>query len=202
MIDTAIPSQVRGIALIAIREYVQSRLGLRDAGEFFKRLSCETTHTVLNAQKVTWYPFAMESELRTEIVRWFNPDDPRKAILDLGTFTAKFEINASLKAMIGILPLRLLLKRSQFMWSRLYHPGHFKLRSSHETAAVFELTGFHSDPLFCTMVEAWLRTAGEILKLTNVEVSETACIHDGAGRCRWEISWQTAKTHPASPARQ
>lgn len=182
--------EVRGIALIAIREYLQSRLGLRDAGEFVKRLRSESAYTLLNAEKSNWYPFSIQTELHREIVKWFNPEDPHELILDLGTFKAKYEINSFLKTILSFLPLGLVLNRAQFIWSRFYRPGVFNVCSAHDAGAVFELTGFESDPHMCILVEAWLRVAGEILKLKDVEVSETACIHKGADRCRWETTWE------------
>jgi hypothetical protein len=194
--------EVRGIALIAIREYIQSSLGLRDAGEFVKRLRSESAYTFLNAEKGDWYPFPLQTELHNGIIKWFNPADPRKAIFALGIFKARYEINSFLKTVLNFLPLGLVLNRAQLLWSKFYRPGCFKVCSSHQAGAVFELTGFESDPHLCVLVEAWLRVAGEILKLKDVEVSETACIHKGADRCRWEVSWQPPKAHSTSAANQ
>jgi hypothetical protein len=187
-------AEVRGIALIGIREYVQSHLNAGDLSRFLNSLPFEASYTILNAEKGSWYPFSIESQLHQHIVKCRNPKAPHETMLDLGAFVAEYEINSFLRGLFSFLPLRLILNRFQSIWSKLYRPGNFVLRSSRELGAVFELAGFHSDPLFCHMVEAWLRVAGKHLKLENMVIKETACIHRGAGLCRWEVSWQTAKT--------
>lgn len=200
MTDTQTNLQVRGIVLISIREYVQSRLKLADAGEFFKLLPFDVTHNAIHAERGKWYPYSMESALHYQVVRWFNPKNERQAILDLGLFTAAYQIKTFLRSMFTFLPLNLVFSRFPAIWSKLYRPGVLTVRSHTESSGVFELRGFSGDPLFCYLVQAWLEAACRHLKLKDVDIAETMCVHKGGGCCRWEAAWRPVKTSrvPAS----
>lgn len=193
---------MRGIALIAILEYIRSRFDVAGVSSFMKRLPFDVSHVVINAEKGKWYPFSVEGSLRSHIVEFTNSGEPRKVMGELGRFVASYEIESFLRGIFSFLPLQLVFKRFGNIWSKLYRPGRLLVRSSHDLGAVFELAGFASDPLFCPMAQAWLETAAHQLRLKKVKISETLCIHRGARRCRWELGWQTTRTIAVAPANQ
>lgn len=181
--------QVRGIVLIAIREFVQTHLPPSEKNVFFNTLSSDVKRTVFNAEKGEWYPYATQSRLHNHIAHWFKSPDPRQTIRDLGLFVANYEIDAFLRPIFSFLPFDVIMDRFHIVWEKLYRPGIFSVLSSNNTGAVFELSEFSSDPLFCPMIEGWLKVVANYLKLKNLSIKETSCIHRGQQSCRWEVSW-------------
>lgn len=180
--------QVRGIALIALREYVNSRLQGEANQRFFSRLPTEVKDIIFEVNGREWYPFSIDTLLREEITREFNPQDPRVAIFDAGLYAANYDISSFIRTLMGFIPVRSILNRAQTLWDKFYRPGKFYAQPL-DNGAIFELTEFPSDPLFCPMIDAWLTVAARRLRLQGSKVSETACIHEGDELCRWEVHW-------------
>ncbi|MBD3285598.1 hypothetical protein GF359_04020 [candidate division WOR-3 bacterium] len=180
---------VRGISLISMREYVKTRLAGKDLEQFFTRFPESEEETIVNAKKGDWYPFVIQRHIRENVAKWFNPENPRKAVMDMVAFTADYEISAFLKGIIGILPVHMVLQQSAKVFGKFYNPGKMVAARRGETSATFELTGFPADPLFCPVIDAWIISAGKNMGL-DVKVKETACIHNGDDLCRWEITWK------------
>jgi hypothetical protein len=180
---------VRGISLISLREYVQSRLKPKDARRLFERLPAVDTEVILSAQKWQWYPFSMQRNLREEIAHHFNPRDPLEAVYEAGLFAAERETSTFHKAMIGFFSVDIVLKNSNKIWTKYYRMGKLTGTFVREGLGVVELSGFPSDPIFCPMITSWLVVAAKALKLPDAKVSETTCIHRGDANCSWDIVW-------------
>jgi hypothetical protein len=178
---------VRGISLISIREYVKSRLDGKGLERFFARFPEGEAEIIFTAVKSEWYPFRIQRHLREGIVHEFNPEDPRQAIFDMVEVTANYEISAFLKVILAHLPKRLVLAQIAKLWDKMYRPGKMTLLEGSDNHAVIEVSEFAHDPLFCPTMDAWLTVAARNMDLKNAEVAETACIHRGDERCRWEV---------------
>lgn len=180
---------VRGISLIAISAYVKSKLDPKRLTEFYTRFPRGEPEMILTAQKGEWYPFKLQRHLREETVKEFNPRDPRQAIFDMVEVTANYEISTFLKAILGYLPAKLVLKKTADLWDKYYRPGKMELVKYDGNHAVFEVTEFSHDRLFCPTMDAWLAVAGKNMRMDEILVKETSCIHRGDELCRWEVTW-------------
>ena len=179
---------VRGISLISMREYVKTMLAGEELEEFFSHFPESEEEAISNAKKGEWYPFEIQQHIRENVAKWFNPGNPRKAIMDMVAFTADFEISAFLKGIIGILPVHMVLQQSAKVFGKFYQPGKMVAIREGEYKALFELTDFLADSLFCPVIDAWLISAGKNMGF-EPNVVETACIHNGDDLCRWEVTW-------------
>lgn len=180
---------VRGISLISMREYVKTKLNGEEVETFFSRFPPREAEAILGAKRGEWYPFYMQRHIREQVAAEFNPDNPRQAIMDMVAFTADYEISAFLKGIIGLLPVHMVLKQSARIFSKFYQPGRMTAIRMGERHSMFELKDFPADSLFCPVIDAWIMNAGKIMGL-EVEVTETACIHNGGDTCTWEVRWR------------
>jgi len=183
-------AQVRGVVLVGIREYIQSKLELGEVDLFLKPLSFEVSYALINADKGEWYPYSIQTELHEAIADRFSRNDPGRAIYDLGLHLAEYEIKNVLRAMFGILPLKLIVNRIQSMWSKFYRPGNATAKLVLEKKAVLEVRDFPTDLGFCALVEAWMEVATRYLKFKNLSYKQTVAIHKGTSLCRWELEWE------------
>ncbi len=189
--DAHIPQTlVRGVSIIAIREYVNHHLDEAERKGLLSRLPAEDVRTIITADKNEWYPLGIIKRLRAEVAKKFNPDDPRQAAFDIGLFTSTYEQSSFLKSIVRRLPIRLILNRAASLWRKFYRPGDMTLVEAKEGKAVLELRGFPpEDPLLCPQFTAWFFNAGQNKGLKNFKVEETKCIHKGDDCCRWEATW-------------
>ncbi|MBN2379781.1 hypothetical protein JXM67_08275 [candidate division WOR-3 bacterium] len=183
-------AEVRGIVFIGIREYIQSKLALGEMDLFIKPLPFEVSYALINAEKGEWYPYSIQVKLHESIANRFDRNHPEKAIYDLGLYLAEFEINAVLRAMFGVFPIKLVASRVQTIWSKFYRKGKATARLVHDKKAVLELREFPTDRLFCSLVEAWMEVAARYLKLKELSVKQTVAIHKGTSLSCWEIEWE------------
>ncbi|MBD3287096.1 hypothetical protein GF359_10565 [candidate division WOR-3 bacterium] len=183
------PLLVRGISIISTREYLKTRLEGRGWVSFLAQLPADVRENTVNSYKSEWYPFRIQRVLREEIVRLFNPEHPRQAILNAYLFATRYEISAFLRGILSFMPVKLVIERAAALWRKYYNKGTMKAISLGKNGAALELTDFPGDRLFCPTVQAWLVNAAGYLRLKDVEGKETTCVHRGDEVCRWEVIW-------------
>ncbi len=198
---------VRGIAIIAVREYVREHLDEEGYVTFLSHLPVEHSRIVQEANRAEWYPVEIIRDLRARVAARFNPQDARKAAFELGLYTSTFEQSTFLRGIMKHLPLHLILKQAASLWKKFYRPGTMQVfekaiegeggeeegkegEEGEVGMVALELHDFPAvDPLLCPQFEAWLFTAGKNQNLKNLAVKETLCVHKGDGCCRWEATW-------------
>lgn len=191
---------VRGIAIIAVREYVREHLDEEGYSCFLSHLPGEHSRIILEVDRAEWYPVEIIRDLRARVAARFNPQDSRKAAFELGLYTSTFEQSTFLRGIMKHLPLHLILKQAASLWKKFYRPGTMQVveravqgreEGGEEGMVALELHDFPAvDPLLCPQFEAWLFTAGKNQNLKNLAVKETLCVHKGDRCCRWEATWK------------
>ncbi len=84
----------------------------------------------------------------------------------------------------------LILRKAGEYWGKFYDFGRLEgelLEDGHGIARGYYLS---PDPLFCEVLTHYFRGIFDNIRVKNLEVKHTKCVHRGDDHCEWEFRWE------------
>ncbi len=186
--------QVKGLALISCKNFVEKRFNQPDIEKFIKALDQETVLIYNNIVPNKFYPITTFIKINKAIVDIFNNGNI-SILKKLGRFCADEAVRGIYRVFFKFGTPQFIIRQAANVFSKYYDKGKLNILYTKNNVAAAELIGFNNIEdislikYVCTTIEGWIERSVEICsgKTTNTEHSK--CTSKNEGSCIFTCKW-------------
>jgi hypothetical protein len=184
-------NEVKGNLLAARPRYVRERWGDDAIPAFLGRLSPETRAVVdRTILPFSWVPLSMLMEVDRAIVEGPMAGDATQ-MKHFGSAIARYDLPTIYKVLFKIGSPAFVMRRINIAYATYFKGGSMRGETPNAKAAIVRLATGALPLYMCRFgVPGWFQAAVELSGGKGVVSEETACVHDGADACRWDVRWE------------
>jgi hypothetical protein len=142
-----------------------------------------------------WRPFDLWLSLARAAAILFarsgQPDGQLAFIERAGAFGAERDLTVMRRMLLRIASPALLIERAAILWSQFVDSGTLSARMVSERRAEAAIAEWpHPEPLFCAMMQGWMRRYLEMCGAHEVALVHSECRGRRDASCRWTARWR------------
>ncbi len=178
--------ELKGIAFLLIREFVEQAFGPQGLERVFQRVSPETRKIFESTKKHRFYPWGAYVEFEQAVVDEFFGGDP-KAARKIGGFVAQLAMKREYRLVFTRFrsPKDAVMK-VQKLWNLYLRPGYLEVKEMNSNYWTITLKDFPINELYAEHLSGWLEKVLNSFKTKRARVSWERSGPDWVFHVMWE----------------